>query len=135
MATIWFDWGKYDVKIEKVCMDRLENAAKAIRDDAKSNLSGKLKGDWPEHGPYKSGAYAGKAWTARYHGAMANTIRYVRRDDKKNIWIMAGNNETWWAVQLEYGRGGWKGGRRSFMRPAIDNTGKIEAALGTGATL
>jgi hypothetical protein len=54
-------------------------------------------------------------------GALVATIRVVRKkgDPTRNIWIMAGNYKTWWAVQTEYGRGGWKGGAKAFLRPAM----------------
>jgi hypothetical protein len=136
MAKIKLDLSQYDSEIYEEAMDRVELAANVIRDKARANLlvaiasagGGKLwaKGKgrtsqagerWREHGPYKGGA----AWTARYHGEMVNTIRTVRSKDNfnKTVWIMAGNFLAWWATQLEYGRGMWKGGAKPFMRPAL----------------
>ena len=114
---IHFNFEQYDEVITKSCMSRIEKAAEVIRDDAKRILEGKLKGKWKEHGPYKKGA----SWTAREKGAMVKTIRVVRSRNPqvKNVWVMAGNYNVWWALQMEYGRGGWKGGRKSFMRPAM----------------
>ena len=37
----------------------------------------------------------------------------------RNIWVMAGNFKTWYAKQVEYGKGGWKGGAHPFLRPAM----------------
>ena len=101
-------------------MGRLEKAGEIIRDNAKIILAGKTKGNI-SHPPYKKGPYAGVYWTEREAGAMLKTIRVVRKNDSKtrNIWIMAGNKKTWWAAQMEFGRGGWKGGPRSFLRPAL----------------
>lgn len=111
-------------EIARAGMEVLEEACSIIVQDAKVNLVAALRGNngkWKEHGPYKSGKYAGKSWTARYMGSMVKSIRLVKKHDPKsrNIWIMAGNYNTWWAVQMEYGHGAWKGGRRSFFRSAI----------------
>jgi len=100
-----------------VGMDRLEEAAKLIRDDAKRILQSKIKGPpVTRHGQKK-------VWMERDPGALVATIRVVRKkgDPTRNIWIMAGNYKTWWALQTEYGRGGWKGGAKAFLRPAMAN--------------
>ncbi len=113
---------EFEVACIGATMDRLEAAGKIVRDDAKRILTGKLEGNWTEHGPYKSGKDKGATWTARYKKKMVDTVRVVRKygDTKgRNIWIMAGNYDSWWAIQMEYGRGDWKGGKRSFLRPAL----------------
>ena len=117
-------------------MDRLEKAADAIRDEAKAILRGKLKGGWQAHGVYKTGKSKGQVWTERDPGALVDTIRTVRKrgDPDRNIWIMAGNFKVWWALQTEYGRGGWRGGAKPFMRPAMRKANKqIKAILESGA--
>jgi hypothetical protein len=98
-----------------VSMDRLEAAARIIRDDAKRILQSQIKGPPVTRHEQK------KPWMERDPGALVATIRIVRKkgDPNRNIWIMAGNYKTWWALQTEYGRGGWKGGKKSFMRPAM----------------
>jgi hypothetical protein len=138
-----------------VSMDRLEEAANIIRDDMKQILTSQVEHKWKEHGPYtrrhqkkrkrdKSGKFTssdqgplvnltggfGPLWTARRYGALAKTIRVVRKKDSvsRNIWIMAGNWAVWWALQTEYGRGDWAGGRKSFIRPAM---AKAPAAIQT----
>jgi hypothetical protein len=103
-------------------MDRLEAAGKIVQVDAKRILTGQLEGNWKEHGPYKSGKDKDKSWTARYKKKMVDTIRVTRKygdTTGRNVWIMAGNYDSWWAIQMEYGRGDWKGGKRSFLRPAL----------------
>lgn len=100
-----------------VSMDRLEAAAKIIAADAKRILQSKIKGPpITRHGQKE-------VWMERDPGALVATIRVVRKkgDPTRNIWIMAGNYKTWWALQTEYGRGGWKGGAKSFIRPAMKN--------------
>ena len=145
------NWNTSAIEVECInaSMDRLEAAAYIIRDDARSILRGKLKGNWKEHGPYKTYrnkkqhkfmAYSGgegSIWTARTHGAMIKSIRVSRLKDSaaRNIWIMAGDFKTWWAVQLEYGRGKWQGKAKSFLRPALSNApSKIRGVLEGGAT-
>lgn len=133
------NFGKYDPEIYKASMDRIEAAAQVIRDDARKILASQLKGKWKEHGPYKSYyrkhlttrhgkggpperiMSEGASWTARQKAAMVKTIRVVRYNDpaSKNVWIMAGHFNVWWAIQLEFGRGLWRGGAKPFMRPAM----------------
>lgn len=102
-------------------MGRLKVAAGMIRDEAKRILKSKMKGAPINRPVYKTGKAKGMYWTAREHGAMIKTIRVSTKKGSKarNVWIMAGTDKTWWALQMEYGRGGWQGGRRSFLRPAI----------------
>lgn len=125
------DLSKYDSEFFDAALNRIEAAANVIRDDAKRILKGKLKGDWQEHGPYKGGPI----WTERTKGAMVETIRVVRSKNPavKNILVIAGTYKTWWALQMEYGRGQWRGGARSFMRPALKNTeSRVTAVLEGG---
>jgi len=135
-----------------VTMDRLEVAANIIAQDMKSILAAQLTGmqkitgknstryiPWTEHGPYKIGKYAGKLWTARYKAEMVKSIRVARKKDStsRDIRIVAGywgELGSWWALQLEYGRGDWHGGRKSFMRPAMAKAGTvIQTCLESGA--
>lgn len=121
MAQVKWNSSEFELACVGATMDRLEACGKIVRDDAKRILTPKLKGNWTEHGPYKSGPYAGASWTARYKQKMVDTVRVVRKhgDPNRNVWIMAGNYDTWWAIQMEYGKGDWKGGKRSFLRPAL----------------
>jgi len=132
--------GKFDIEkhvpwLVEAGMDRLEKAGDVIRDQARANLRNhsKIHYKWREHGPYKTGKSAGEDWTARHYYDMEKTVRTVRQYDEKiglsrvfgrnrNIRIYAGKKEIWYAKQMEYGRGGWKGGRRSFFRPALNRT-------------
>jgi len=124
------DMSKWDTEFFHDALNRVESAADVIRNSARVKLkasiasaggkTGSLAGErWKEHGPYSKGNTA--SYTARYHKEMVNSIRTVRSKDPtvKNIWVMAGNYDTWWALQLEYGNGGWKGGKKSFFRPAM----------------
>ena len=117
-----------------VTMDLLMVAATLIVGDAKRILAS--KGNKGFNRPvYQSGAYPGRSWTARQAGAMVKTIRAVRKrgDTSRNVWIMAGNYVTWWALQLEYGRGAWKGRAKSFLRPAMANAPKhLQSVLAAG---
>lgn len=125
------NFGQYDPEIYKASMDRIEAAAEVIRDDARQILKGKLRGNVTRP-PYTGGA----PWTARTAGAMVETIRVVQSKDpeKKNVWVMAGNFLTWWAVQLEFGRGQWRGGAKPYLRPAMKGAeGKVKSILEGGA--
>jgi len=156
---------EFEAQCIGVTMDRLEVAANIIAEDMRNILSPQMRHKWREHGPYTrhrtkkrsrdkvSGVFLsqdqgqlvdnagglGPLWTARRYYALAKTIRVVRKKDStsRNIWIIAGNWAVWWAIQTEYGRGGWKGGKRSFMRPAMAKAGSaIQVALegGSGQT-
>jgi len=107
----------FEAECGKIGMDRLEMAAHIIANNAKRILQSKIKGP-PVTRPPKYGV---PVWMERDPGALVATIRVVRKygDPGRNVWIMAGNYKTWWAVQTEYGRGGWKGGAKSFIRPAM----------------
>jgi hypothetical protein len=139
MKMINWNTAPFLAECKNVGMDRIEVAAHIIADDAKRTLQSKVKGPSVKHGVYKKGQYKGKIWTERDPGALIKTIRVVRKhgDPTHNIWIMAGNYKTWWALQTEYGRGGWKGGVKSFIRPAMKNSpAAIKRALegGSGQT-
>jgi len=108
--------------------------------DKHGNVTGTKTYLRKEHGPYKSGKNAGKIWTARDDRfAMIKSIRYVKKKEDfsnlfagikhRNIWIMAGNYKTWWATQMEYGHGQWRGGARPFFRVGINKAMPKIAAL------
>jgi hypothetical protein len=127
------------------CMERITKAAIVVRDAARGKMAG-FKHTWKEHGPYKSGKYAGKIWTARDYDALKETIRVVTKKEKgltggfgfkaakdMNVWIMAGNYKTWYAVQVERGKGGWLGGAHPFLRPAFrESIGEIKSIVENG---
>ena len=138
-----------EIEIEAIV--RIEAAAAVIRDKAKDNLSNLVTGmtkqtgknstkyfPWKEHGPYKHGA----TWTARYHDKMVETIRLSPHDINlrtQSVRIIAGNYDTWWARQMEYGHSDWHGGAKPFLRPAMAGAkSNIQGALeggGSGSTI
>ena len=95
-------------------MDRLRKAAGVIQLDAILKCKvGTI--NRPASGQY---------WTEREIGALRRTIRVTEKIGPKglegrDVRVIAGNRKTWYAVQVEYGRGGWKGGAHPFLRPAI----------------
>lgn len=125
MAKFNLDLSKYDTEFYAAALDRVESAADVIRNKARVKLKNSIVAAggeyWREHGPYKTGKNAGAIWTERKHGEMVKTIRTVRSVNPliKNILVMAGQYKTWWALQLEYGHGKWKGGAKPFFRPAL----------------
>jgi len=124
MAEIKWNTAEFEALCVGATMDRLESAAGIVRDEGRRILAGKLKGNWTEHGPYKSGPYASKIWTERYKNEMVKTIRVTKKNDSnsRNVWIMMGTFKTWWAIQMEYGHGNWKGGKRAVLRPALKSS-------------
>ena len=110
--------------LRKAGMNRLRKVAENIRDSAKGELRAQISETYKQHGAYKTGQSAGKQWTARHYGGMLGTLRVVELYDKsnRNIRVYAGNKDVWWAKQMEYGRAGWKGSRKSFLRAAIRKT-------------
>lgn len=135
MAIIKWDVSEKIPELRLLGMDRLVKAADIIRDEAKQILTNKIKGPPITHPPYQTGKYAGQIWTAREYMAMVKTIRVVTKTDstERNVWIMAGNYKTWWALQMEYGHGDWRGGKKAFLRPAINKSlSKIRSFIQNG---
>ena len=136
-------------EFRKIGMERLVASAEVVRMNAIYKLqslitgmtticrkSGDTKEPWKEHEAYKKGAAVGKYWTARHYRAMVHTIRVVRKynETSRDVRIYAGNKKTWWALQMEYGRGGWKGGAKPFLRPAIRSSiAQIKVIIESGA--
>jgi hypothetical protein len=122
MAEIKWNFDQYDEIIANSSMSRIRAAADALCANMRQNCYRSYANRRPA---YKSGPYAGKAWTARDMDIMAKTIRVVELNnhhsglDNRNVRVYAGNWKTWWATQMEFGRGDWKGGAHPFMRPAI----------------
>lgn len=111
MSRIDFNLQKYDGEFKAAGMVRIKKAAEAIRDAAKAKcVVGTVTR--PAKGKFWY-------WTERTPGAMKNTIRVSEKKGMNNVLVIAGNAKTWWATQMEYGRGAWKGGAKPFMRPAI----------------
>lgn len=136
---------KYIPELRNLALNRMEKAGNVIRDEARAivNSHGTTKRTqhrWREHGPYRTGKDAGKDWTARHYFDMEKTVRTVRKNQNygtnwgvNNVRIYAGNREIWYAKQMEYGRGGWRGGRRSFLRPAIRRSAaKVKQVIENG---
>jgi hypothetical protein len=119
MAEINFNFEQYDGQIARSCMERIRKAAEVIAESARKKsvigtVTRPLKPGQPE-------------WMERSPGAMRDTIRTREKKGEtgfvgRDVRVYAGNKKTWWATQMEYGRGGWKGGRKSFMRPALRAT-------------
>jgi len=126
-------------------MERIEKAAIVVRDAARAKMTG-FKHTWKEHGPYSTGKYHGQIWTARDYNALKETIRVTKKKETgltggfgykaakdMNVWILAGQFKTWYAVQVEFGRGEWKGKPHPFLRPAFNESmGKIKSIIENG---
>ena len=139
MAEIKLNFKQYDEIIKKSCLSRMHEAAKLLRDDMKKNCHRNYNIKRP---PYKTGPYAGRTWTSRVWptdmSIMAETIRVVEKKglglhQSPDVRVYAGNWKTWWATQMEFGRGGWKGGAHPFMRPSVQKLqSQIKVVLESG---
>jgi hypothetical protein len=142
MAQIDFDLQKYDGEFLAAGMDRLVKAAKTIRDDAKRRIKVGTITRVPgrkmmrmRDGRMVESTMPPK-WMERTPGEMKKTIRVVQRYDfsgtflknlsslegiseAANVRVYAGNFNDWWATQMEFGYGAWKGGAQPFLRPAL----------------
>ena len=123
-------------EFSKIGMKRLVASAEIVRMNAIYKLQGLIRGGWKEHEEYKTGGAAGKYWTVRHYREMVHTIRVVRKygGTSRDVRIYAGNRKTWWALQMEYGHGQWKGGAKPFLRPAIRSSiPQIKVIIESGA--
>ena len=126
-----FNLEKYDQQFMRAGLDRMEKAMGVLQLAAVLKI---VKSYEHRRPAYKTGPYAGQVYTARDMDIMAKTIRVVRRDDKKDVRLYIGNFKTWWAVQMEYGRGAWKGGPKPFLRPAVSaSRSQMQVVLESGS--
>jgi hypothetical protein len=119
-------------ELRKAGIERLVQAAEIVRMNAILKLQGELEEKYPEHGVYEKNP---SFWTERHYREMIHTIRVVRKHEssERTVWIMAGNKKVWWAQQMEFGHGGWKGGARPFLRAALSkSTPQIRAIIEGG---
>jgi hypothetical protein len=118
-------------EFSKVSVDRLVKAAKVIRAATKRRLTQEIGKGWSKKHPvqtrinrpiYKSGPYAGAAWTARQFGQSLDSIRVVQQktpvtkkiSKRKNVRIYAGHYLAFYADIFEF--------YRPFMRPAFEES-------------
>lgn len=142
MSRIDFDLQKYDGEFAAAGMKRLVRAAEVIRDEAKRRIKVGTVTRVPGRKMMrmKDGRMVASTmppkWMERTPGEMKKTIRVVQKydfsttflknlanmegdDSPANVRVYAGNFNDWWALQMEYGYGAWKGGAQPFLRPAI----------------
>lgn len=105
-----------DAAFENLSIERLVSAAEVLAD----NVRMKCPVGTVSRPIYKSGPYAGQAWTARDAGQLKKSIRVVRKktktgrlSKKKNVRVYAGHYLAYYASIVEYSK--------PFMRPAIAN--------------
>jgi len=108
--------------------NRLLDAAHLVKDNTVRQLRSKI-GTGATTGIsrpiYKTGAYAGKKWTAREFGQLLHSCRVVQKKDDigkegrltadfTNIRVYAGNNLAYYADIFEF--------EKPFMRPAFQQS-------------
>ena len=129
MAEIVFNFEQYDGQLAKACMKRIRKAAELIKDEAKARCP---------VGTVSRPAINGKTWTERKPGTLRDSIRTAEKNGEeglegRDVRVIAGSYKAFYAVQTEYGRGGWKGGARPFLRPALRKTkSEVQSILENG---
>lgn len=112
---------KYDAEFANASMDRLREAAEIVATRTRISLArqiGKGKTTGISRPIYKTGKYAGQAWTQRNFGELMKSIRVVEKKEQwgfethkaKNIRVYAGHYLAYYAKIFEF--------TRPFMRPA-----------------
>ena len=118
-----------DSEIYAVAMERIESAAIILAEQIQSNLKSVIRHEISRPA-YKTGKYAGQSWTARTAGALLKTVRVVKKPGERNIWIMEGNYNVYYAKIFEYSA--IKG--KKHFRPALKQArSAMESAVQTGA--
>jgi len=113
---------RYDDQFANASMERLREAAEIVAARTRVNLSkriGKGKTTGISRPIYKTGKYAGQAWTQRNFGELLNSIRVVEKKERwgfevhkrRNIRVYAGHYLAYYAKIFEFSVG-------AFMRPA-----------------
>lgn len=105
-----------DETFENVAMDRLLTAAKVVA----NAVSRRCPVGTVSRPMYRTGPYAGQAWTARDAGALKKSIRVVQKRGKtgkpltarRNVRVYAGHYLAYYAKIVEFSR--------PFMRPAFE---------------
>jgi len=112
----------FDQDFENVAIERLVKAANIVRATAKRKLSAKIgKGETTgiSRPIYKTGRYAGQAWTKRDFGELMKSIRVTQKKSKygkvlwkkRNVRVYVGNYLAYYADIFEFSK--------PFMRPAL----------------
>ncbi len=117
MRVEYWNPNAMDETFENVAVERLVAAAECVASTARrlcpvGTLSRPI---------YKTGRYAGKAWTARDAGQLKRSIRVVREktksgkafSKKRNVRVYAGHYLAYYAKIVEFNG-------KAFMRPALN---------------
>ena len=110
-----FNPNRYDAEFENVAIERLVEAGEVVASAARR----KCPVGTISRPMYKSGPYAGQAWTARDAGQLKRSIRTARKKTKsgkafsrkRDIRIIAGGKLPFYARIVEHSK--------PFLRPAL----------------
>lgn len=133
-VTLW-EPDRYDIDFENISIDRLVEAAKVVRDEAKR----RRPPGTVSRPIYKTGPYAGALWTSRDGGRLQRSIRVTRKrtksgkafSKKPNVRVYAGSfppgvkdkDNAYYAQIVEY--------YTPFMRPSIMSTlSEVKSIIG-----
>ena len=109
---------KMDATFEHVAVERLIKAANIVKAAARR----KCPVGTVSRPMYRTGPYAGQAWTARDAGRLRKSIRVVRKktlvrkafSKKRNVLVIAGHYLAFYAAIVE--------SSKPFMRPALEES-------------
>ena len=116
-----------DESFENIAIERLVKAAEILADNARR----KCPVGTVSRPMYKTGPYAGQAWTARDAGQLKRSIRVVRKHSKsgkplqrkRSIRTYAGHYKAFYASIVEHSK--------PFMRPALTQSlAAMRSAIG-----
>jgi len=126
---------KFDEEFLNVGMGRLRNAAELVAAETKAKLQSRIGSGVRSTGisrpVYKTGPYAGVAWTRRDFGELLKSVRITEKHGQgghevykdRNIRVYVGNYRAYYARIFEF--------TRPFLRPAWRSSlGKVKAIIG-----
>jgi len=111
-----FNPNRFDQEFENIAIERLVEAAEVVADAVRKRCPvGTISRPM-----YKTGAHAGKYWTARDAGQLKKTVRVTRKktksgkafSKKRNVRVYAGTKLAYYAKIVEFSK--------PFMRPAFN---------------
>jgi hypothetical protein len=100
----------YDQEIIGASMERLKAAGDLVAAHARRSVHiGTIR-----RPVYRKGQYAGAPWTKRDPGSLMKSIRVTQKPGANNVWVMAGNKITYYAMVHEH--------QYKFLKPALQRS-------------
>jgi len=102
--------------VDAIVAERMNAAAEVLAENTRANLRSIIQ-HAISRPVYKTGKNANKWWTARTAGELLHSVRIVKQENSRNIWIMVGQRKAYYAVMFEAAADPSRG--KAFFRPAI----------------